>query len=321
MPLSLDEMLYAAVFTTALLLAEGMYYLVLAWRRGPTAVVSRRLRMIRSQGARATLQRLRREDQDPVSRVLVRAFPFVERLITQAGLTVRISRVMAGAIVFAAVCFVVTRALTVVPLPLAAIAALAAGPGLPLLWIVLVRARRLRRFGEQLPDTLDLIVRSLLAGHPMAAAMHVVSEEVPDPMGTEFGIAVDEMTYGLSLEEAISNIGARVPNRDLRFFVLAVQIHHSAGGNLGEVLSNLSTVIRDRFRMYAKVRAVSAEGRLSAIVISALPLVVFALLNVVNTQYFGSVWHDPLFMPLMITAMAFLAVGIVSVIKIVNIRV
>jgi tight adherence protein B len=192
---------------------------------------------------------------------------------------------------------------------------------LPFGVLLIKRRKRLHRFGEQLPDAIDVLVRSLRAGHPVSGAMGLVAEEMPDPVGTEFGLAVDEMTYGLSIDQALSNIARRVPHPDLRFLVVAIQIQHTTGGDLAEILSNLSSIIRDRFRMYAKIRAVSAEGRMAAKVIGALPFAVAGALNLLTPTFFSSVSADPLFPVLIGIACALWLAGIVIFVNMVRIRV
>jgi tight adherence protein B len=131
--------------------------------------------------------------------------------------------------------------------------------------------RRRRRLHEQLPDALNLIIRSLKAGHPVSVTVGTVAQEMSDPIGSEFGLAVDEMTYGLPLHEAFDNMARRVRVDDLNFVAVAIQIQHQVGGNLAGVLSNIEAVVRERFHMLAKVRAISAEGRMSGWVIGAMP--------------------------------------------------
>ena len=122
----------------------------------------------------------------------------------------------------------------------------------PIMHLKTMRANRVKKFSEQLPDALDIMVRSLQAGHPISAAMSLVSKEMSDPIGTEFGIAVDEMTYGLDMRDALESMGRRMEVQDFQYVVVSINIQHETGGNLAEVLRNLSTVIRDRFRMFKK---------------------------------------------------------------------
>ena len=141
---------------------------------------------------------------------------------------------------------------------------MALGIGLPLFVVRFIRNRRKAAFSTQLPDALDVVVRSLRSGHPVPTALTLVGREMPDPIGTEFGLTTDELTYGIDLPRALQNLSARVGVPDMSLLVTAVSLQSSAGGNLGEVLENLSRILRDRFQLKRKVRSLSAEGRFSA---------------------------------------------------------
>jgi tight adherence protein B len=162
-----------------------------------------------------------------------------------------------------------------------------------LCWAVLatLRRRRHKKFGSQFPDALDIIVRSLRAGHPVPVAIAMVGREMPDPVGTEFGTASDEITYGADLETAMRNLYFRVGQQDLPLFVTAVAIQSSTGGRLSEILEDLSGVIRLRFKLRRKVKALAAEGKFSALILSVVPLLLFMILNAVAPDFYRSVWH------------------------------
>jgi tight adherence protein B len=171
----------------------------------------------------------------------------------------------------------------------ASVAALVAALIFPLFALLFMRRRRHGKFGAQFPDAMDIIVRSLRAGHPVPVAIGLVAQELPDPIGTEFGIAADEITYGADVETAMRNLYFRVGQEDLPLFVTAVAIQGSTGGNLSEILSNLSSVIRLRFKMRRKIKALAAEGKFSALFLSGLPVAIFFLLNIVAPDFYASV--------------------------------
>jgi tight adherence protein B len=191
----------------------------------------------------------------------------------------------------------------------------------PIFFLKFKKMKRLKLFVEQLPDALDIMVRSLQAGHPVSAAMTLVTKEMPDPIGTEFGIAVDEMTYGLELREALANLGDRVDVEDYQYVVVSINIQHETGGNLAEVLHGLSTVIRARFRMFKKIRAISAEGRLSGKILAIMPFGFAAFTFTTKPGYYLSAVDDPLFWPLVGAALALELAGIFIMYKLVNFRV
>jgi tight adherence protein B len=153
------------------------------------------------------------------------------------------------------------------------------------------------KFARQLPDALDMIVRSLRAGHPASVAIGLVGREMPDPLGTEFGIVADEVTFGLSIEQAARKLSERVGFEGLRLLSVSLSIQSKTGGNLTDILANLSKVLRERQKLRLKIRALSAEGRFSAWVISLFPIVMFAILALVAPSYYGKVWGNPLIFP------------------------
>ena len=172
-----------------------------------------------------------------------------------------------------------------------------------------IRERRVLRFAEQLPDVLDIIVRSLKAGHPLPVSLSLVARELPDPAGTEFGIASDEITYGLALPAAMQNLSLRVGDPDFAFVVIATTVQAQTGGNLSEILARLSKLIRDRFKLRRKVRALSAEGRFSAMALTLLPIVLFGVISLISPKYFGDEWDNPIFRLAMAVAGVLLLIG------------
>jgi len=196
-----------------------------------------------------------------------------------------------------------------------------AGLILPLAVLKFLRARRLKKFGARFPDAIDIIVRSLRAGHPVPVAISTVAKELPDPVGTEFGIVSDEITYGSDLESAMRDLYFRVGSEDLPLFVTAVAIQSSTGGNLGEILENLSGVIRDRFKMRRKIRALAAEGRASAIILSSLPIGIFAAIQFLVPEFYAGVWHEVLTKIGLAVAGAWMGVGNFIMYRLVNFRI
>ena len=179
----------------------------------------------------------------------------------------------------------------------------------PLALLLFKRANRLRKFEGQLPDALDSMVRSIKAGHPIPTSIQMVVREFSEPIGTEFAKVSDEMTYGLDLETAMRNLNSRVRQHDLSLVVSAISIHTKSGGHLSEILGNLASVVRHRIRMRMKVRALSAEGRLSAIVLSILPFVLFGILSFTAPDYYGQVWKHNIVYPIFIAAGVWMAIG------------
>ena len=196
-----------------------------------------------------------------------------------------------------------------------------AGVVLPFLVLKVLRKRRQKKFGAQFPDAIDIIVRSLRAGHPVPVALSMVAREQPDPVGSEFGIVADEITYGADLETAMRNLYFRVGTDDLPLFVTAVAIQGSTGGNLGEILENLSGVIRLRFKMRRKISALAAEGRASALILSSLPIGMFAVIQFLVPSFYGSVWNEDITKIALVLAGCWMGVGNFIMYRLVNFRI
>jgi tight adherence protein B len=247
-------------------------------------------------------------------------FVWLNRLVLQSGVTVGLARLAIIIGIGAAVVFVVVFCLcsNVVE---AAGAAIVGATVLPYATLWFLRGRRLKKFSAQFPDALDTIVRSLRAGHPVPTAIAMVGREMADPIGSEFGVLTDEVAYGAELEGALRSLHNRIGSEDLPLFITAVGIQASTGGNLGEILDNLSNVIRQRFKMRRKVRALAAEGRASALILSALPIGLFAVVQVTAPDFYASVWHENLTKLLLGGAGAWMLMGNMIMFKMVNFKI
>jgi tight adherence protein B len=192
---------------------------------------------------------------------------------------------------------------------------------LPLLWLYFKRAKRLKKFAAQLPDALELVGRALRSGQSLAAAMHVVGEEMPDPIAAEFGRVFEEQNLGIPIEESLKNMADRVPNMDLRFFVTSVGIQRQTGGDLAEILDKIGYVIRERFRILGQVKALTGEGRLSGVVLIALPFGLFGFMLNMKPDYVEALWKTHLGKKMSIFAIIAQILGALVIRKIVNIKV
>ena len=313
---------YTALFIGVLLFIEGIYYLIQDSRGGTQATINRRLRMLaRGESSAEILRKLRRQSEKTSIQMIAQILPRFDQMITHAGLTIPVTRMLTIMGGLSLVVFVGLFVLKTFAVWLALVIAGVVGVGLPILYLSRRKRLRLKRFGRQLPDALDLIVRSLRAGHPINSAMAMAATEMADPIGTEFGIVVDEMTYGLDLRAALHSLAKRVPQGDLQFMIVTIEIQHATGGDLSEVLAGLADVIRDRFRIFRKISSVSAEGRFSARLVSALPFLVACTVVVMNPSYFIAVSDDPLFVPLFVAAFVWMMIGNFIMWRMVNFRV
>ncbi|MGB6536822.1 MAG: type II secretion system F family protein [Xanthobacteraceae bacterium] len=244
----------------------------------------------------------------------------LNRLILQSGITLGFTRLAVIVGIGSVLAFGATMLLSGNALPAVAVALFCA-TALPLGVLHLLRSRRQKKFAAQFPDALDIIVRSLRAGHPVPVAVSMVGREMPDPIGSEFGIVSDEITYGADLETAMRSLYCRIGSDDLPLFVTAVAIQGSTGGNLGEILQNLSGVIRQRFKMRRKIRALAAEGRASAMILSALPIGMFFIILWMVPDFYGSVWQFPLTKQLVGGAVTWMVIGNLVMFKMVNFKI
>jgi tight adherence protein B len=191
----------------------------------------------------------------------------------------------------------------------------------PGMWLYWKRSARLAKFMAQLPDALELVARALRSGQSLAAAMHVVGEECPQPIAGEFGRVFEEQNLGIPIEEALRNLADRVPNMDLRFFVTSVAIQRQTGGDLAEILDKIGYVIRERFRILGQVQALTGEGRLSGIVLICLPFALFGFLLNTKPDYVKALWEHPMGQQMSIAALIAQVLGALVIRHIVNIKV
>lgn len=191
----------------------------------------------------------------------------------------------------------------------------------PSAYLIRRRNKRLGHFEAMLPEALDLIGRALRAGHSFSSALQMTGSEMPDPIGEEFRQTFDEINFGINTPEALRNLSRRVPSTDLGFFVVAVLIQRETGGNLSEVLANISSIIRERLKLFGKIRALSAEGRLSGLILTLLPFVAAAALYLIDSDFMALLWTDPSGLAFMKAGLVFMAIGALWMRRIVRIHV
>lgn len=192
---------------------------------------------------------------------------------------------------------------------------------LPLAWLLFRRRRRFRRFAKQLPDALELVSRALRAGHSLASGISLVAEEMRDPINKEFNRVFEEQNLGIPLETSLDNLTDRIPNLDLRFFATAVILQRQTGGDLAEILDKIGYLVRERFKIWGQVQALTGEGRLSGIVLLALPPVLFLTVYRLNPEYVMPLFTDPMGRQMLTAAIIMQLLGAIVIKKIINIKV
>lgn len=312
-------------FLAVFLLLEGIYIFWTDSRSPEVKRIQRRLRVMTvgdRDAAEASLLKQRMLSTTPALQGLLLQLPkvqWLDRLLLQAGSSKTVAQLLA-------VCLLVGFGGIVIGVVLRwpglwtvlMGAALAMLPVLRLTWL---RSRRLHQIGTQLPEALDLISRALRAGHAFSAALAMVGNEGPEPIAAEFKTTFDEINFGISTQNSLVNLATRVPIADLRFFVLAVVIQLETGGNLAELLSMLANLIRERFKLFGRIRVLAAEGKLSAYILTALPFCVAGAIQILNPGYLNVLFTDPTGIRMVITAMVMMIVGAFVMWRIIDIRV
>jgi tight adherence protein B len=322
MPFDLDPTyaVYAFAVVSAILFGEGVYLLFFSAASYRNRV-NRRLALLSDTVDRqAILVQLRKERGLTMSGDFRLPAASFNRLVVQSGVRVGLTRIGLLAVVAAGATFIgliVMRGSSVEAL----LGILFSGLVLPYFTLRMLRGRRQKKFAAQFPDAIDIIVRSLRAGHPVPIAVNMVAREMPDPIGSEFGLVADEITYGADLETAMRNLYSRVGQDDLPLFVTAVAIQGSTGGNLGEILQNLSGVIRQRFKMRRKVKALASEGRASAMILSSLPILMFIVVQIAAPDFYGSVWQFDMTKTVLGMAIGWMMMGNLIMFKMVNFKI
>jgi tight adherence protein B len=310
--------IYGLVFFAAILAIESLYWLIYELR-GNKKTINRRLTLGEKSAAKGqVLDILRRERgfADFNSPTLTRLNDF----FVQTGLRVSKTALTLWTLMVAAVISVPLWTL-LLPQWQAAGIGLIVAPALVGLYLSITRRRRIERFAQQLPDGLDIIVRGLRVGHPFSSAIELVAREMRDPIGSELGITADEMTFGQDVVTAVSNLYRRVGQEDLVFLAIAVSVQSQTGGNLADVLARLATLMRERVTMRLKIKALSAEGRLSGWFLSAMPFILFGAIQLVATDYFGGLKGSPFLVPALVYGLTSLILANIAIYRMVNFKV
>ena len=312
-------------FVAVVLFIEGAY---LIWNsyKGPEARrIEERLRAL-SDGIGASehtsILKQRMLSATPIFEKILQAIPGInhfDKLLTQSGLNWTVAKFVTLTIAAAIAGYTIAMLAHVILFFALALSILTAS--FPFLFVYRKQQTRMRKLEQQLPDALDLISRALKAGHAFASGMKMVSDEMPAPIADEFRAVHDEVNFGISLQQALYSLGVRVPSTDLRYFVIAVLIQRDTGGNLTEVLGNLSALIRERLKLLAKVRVLSAEGRMSVIVLGSLPFALAGIINLLNPGFMAVLWTDSLGLKMVNSALFMMVMGIFWMRKIVKIHV
>lgn len=298
MQLTAEPIIYGLIFVAVFVLVQGVYLLAFGRSISLNSRVNRRLEMLdRGAGREQVLEQLRKEMRQHMKSRTIPLYSLLADKAQKAAIAFspkQLIMIMAGA---AMVAFVGLTVGVEAELPVRIMASVIIGVGAVYFWVNSQAKKRMAMIEEQLPDAVELMVRSLRVGHPFSSAISIVSKEIEDPLATEFGIIADESAYGRDVGEALKEMAERLDMQDLRFLSVAVTIQQQSGGNLAEILAGLAKVIRSRFRLFRRVNAITAEAKWSGKFLSAFPLLCLVVILVNDPAYYDDVLDHEYFIP------------------------
>jgi tight adherence protein B len=308
---------YVAAAIAGVALVEGIYYLFFDSTGRVRKQVDQRLLASGRNAAQAEAAELlrRRSYTFGMSPWLARVFStspirWFDNLVISSGMGGSPDKVMLWMTIVCGVIIVGLSASLHWPFLWCMAVGVTVGVALSVWFLIQARRRRLAQITAQLPDALDMLVRSLRAGHPVTTGIGMIAEEMPDPIGAEFALVFDEMSYGLDLRQALEKMSERLHHYVIDYLIVAMRVQHGTGGNLAEILSSLSDVLRERLRLQLKVRALSAESRMSGRILSMLPIAVVVLLVYINPHFYDEAWTDTKLGTILVGAGGLLVTGI-----------
>jgi tight adherence protein B len=320
--ISLEPLIYILIFVAVLALVQGAYLVIFGKSISMDGKVNRRLEMLDKGGNREqVLDQLRKEMTQHMKSQSIPIYSLLAAKAQKANIAFSPAQLILIMILVSMAAFVMLTALTQVAMAVRALVAVLMGVGGVYVWVNNKATKRMNLISEQLPDAVELMVRSLRVGHPFSSAVAIVAKEVPDPLGTEMGIISDETAYGRDMGETLKAMAERLDNQDLRFLAVAVTIQQQSGGNLAEILDGLAKVIRARFRLFRRVNAITAEAKWSGKLLSAFPIVALIGINLVQPNYFDDVMESPMFIPAAFIVAAFLVLNLIVMRALVDIKV
>jgi tight adherence protein B len=314
------------LFAAVILLIEGAYLWWSGTHGGGAQRIARRLRLMSGgtdgHGEQISILKQRRYSRgDWLDTLLhrVRLANAIDRLLLQSGLRWTVAQFVGASL--GGMCLA-SLLLQMRPLPpLATIVVALMFMSVPYVLALRARAARLIKIEEQLPEAADFLARAMRAGHSFTNVLQMVGTELPEPLAGEFRAAHEEINYGVPLNEALYNLADRIPLTDFRYLVIAVVIQRESGGNLAEILGNISHIIRERLKLLGKVRVLSAEGRMSAWILGLMPFCAMAFMSIMNPRYVSVLWTDPVGIKMLGYGIGMILIGVLWIRRVIHIRV
>jgi len=320
--MSIEPLIYAVIFAAVLFLIEGIYLVAFGKSVRLESRVNRRLELLEKGESRETvMDTLRKEREQHNGTLRIPVIGALSKKAAIANIAFTPTALLSIVALLIVIAFLGLTFFTSAGLTMRIIVSVFMGYGAVYVWLSSKAKKRMELFEEQLPDAVELMVRSLRVGHPFASSVNIVAQEMPDPLGTEFGILVDEANFGAEITDSLRKMTERVDVQDLRFLTVAVSIQAQSGGNLAEILDGLAKVIRSRFKLFRRVNAITAEAKWSGWFLSFFPVIALVAINILQPGYYDGVQDTPVFIPLAIVVLVFLVVNIIFMHMMVNFKV
>lgn len=322
MEISPTLVIYIAIFIGVLLLVQAIYMLVFGRSIRLESRMNRRMEFLDATRDRAeAIDKLRKEITQHAGGIGIPFYSLLAETATKGRIAFSPMALVGLMFALAGGVFAAMSILTEAALAMRAGLSLVFGVGAVWFWVSRQAKKRYDMIEEQLPDAIDLIVRGLRVGHPFIQALAAAAKEIPDPLGSELGLIADEAAYGRDMSEALLSFAERMDMQDLRFFAVAVGIQQTSGGNLAEILDGLGKVIRARFRLFRRVRAITAEAKWSGMFLSGFPIAAMLMISAVQPDYYDEVKESAYFVPVALVVFVFLIINVLYMRKMVNIKV
>lgn len=322
MQISAAPLIYILIFVAVVVIVEGIYLTVFGKSISLNNRLSRRLTLLEKNANREqVLEQLRKEMNQHLNSKNIPLYSVFAKKAQRANIAFSPKALIGIMGLVSVLAFFMLTIMTGAEFAIRLILGVTMGVGGVYFWVNGKAKKRMALLEEQLPDSIDLMVRSLRVGHPFSTAIGIVAKEIPDPLGSEFGVIADEAAYGRDVTESLKAFAERMDSQDLRFLAVAVSIQQQSGGNLAEILDGLSKVIRARFKLFRRVKAITAEAKWSGMFLSGFPIAALIMINVIKPDYYDGVKETPAFIPAALFVIVFLIINIIYMKMMTNIKV
>ena len=322
MEISAAPLIYVMIFVAVVVIVNGIYLIVFGKSISLNSRVSRRLTLLEKNANREqVLEQLRKEMNQHLNARNIPLYSMLAKKAQRANIAFSPQALIGIMALLSGFAYMMLSVFTAAEFGLRLILGIVMGVGGVFFWVNRTAKKRMNLLEEQLPDSIELMVRSLRVGHPFSTAIGIVAKEIPDPLGSEFGVISDEAAYGRDVSESLKAFAERMDSQDLRFLGVAVSIQQQSGGNLAEILEGLSKVVRARFKLFRRVRAITAEAKWSGMFLSGFPIVALIMINVVQPDYYDEVKGTSAYIPAALFVVTFLIINIIYMKVMTNIKV